>query len=35
MDEKKKGTKKTLYSPTGRSKPRNPIMINIVEPDKT
>ncbi|KAM3137169.1 hypothetical protein pb186bvf_010715 [Paramecium bursaria] len=34
MDEKKKGTKKTLYSPTGKSKPRNPIMINIVEPDK-
>ncbi|CAD8155393.1 unnamed protein product [Paramecium octaurelia] len=30
MNEKRKGTKKTVYSPTGKSK-KQPLMINIVE----
>lgn len=30
MNEKKKGTKKTVYSPTGKTK-KAPIMINVVE----
>lgn len=30
MNEKIKGTKKTVYSPTGKSK-KTPLMINIVE----
>lgn len=30
MNEKKKGTKKTVYSPTGKTK-RMPLMINILE----
>ena len=33
MNEKKKGTKKTVYSPTGKTKKtiKHPIMINVVE----
>jgi len=32
MEDRKKGTKKTVYSPTGKSK-KNCIMINIAEAD--
>ena len=32
MNEKKKGTKKTVYSPTGKSKTKKtPLMINVLE----